>query len=294
MGGRRSTLIQTVGTSLLTNLRDERIGSDFDGWLRSQPESERRTLEERRETIQSAAGAAQRGRWGDAAVPLAAIPGRVRLLGAEVSSLETLRGEAAYAALRSVVLLHSDTEDGACAAEMLQAILGERLALAVERRRIVQLQDDHPAAFKVFGLRNLVRELAAITRVRGASEVVIDATGGFKAQIAVAVAFGQAFGIPVLYQFERFPEIIEIPPLPLTVDLSAAAEHHDLLQQGEIAAAALAARFGEPLSEANAAFARFSVCLLGPLEGPRGRRYAVSAMGQLLLELWQSQGEPLH
>ncbi len=284
----RSTLVQTVGTSLLTNLGDARILRDYDGWVATQPPADGAVLGECSEQVVAAARAVAEQRFERAGEALVEVGGRLRVLGAEVGSLEALRAEGAYATLREVILLHSDTDAGAAAARALQVLLGTRFQLAVERRRVAAMRDERPSQFKVAGLRNLVQELAKVTRARGARNVVIDATGGFKAQIATAVAFGQAFGIPVLYLFERFPEIIEFPPLPVTVDLALADAHHDLLEAGEVREDALLARFGAPLGEGNTAFAQFAVCLAGPEEQEDSRVWAVSPMGQLMLEVWRA------
>jgi len=288
MSGKRSVLLQTVGTSLLLNLGDPRILRDYEEWCQGQPECDRGVLAEHREQVVGASAALRQGRLAAVAELLGEIRGRVRVLGAEVASVEALRAEGAYAGLRAVVLLHSDTEEGAAAATVLQQLLASRFGLAVERRRIADLRDERPSTFKVAGLRNLVQVLARATREHGVKNVVIDATGGFKAQIATAVAFGQAFAIPVLYLFERFPEIIEFPPLPLRADLSLVQEHGDLLSLGEVPESVLVGRFGPSLSEANARFAQFAVCLAGPSEQSGERRWAVSPMGQLLLELWRA------
>ena len=48
----------------------------------------------------------------------------------------------------------------------------------------------------------------------------INATGGYKAQIAIAVLMGQALGIPVYYKHERFDAIIPFPPMPVSLDFS--------------------------------------------------------------------------
>ena len=288
MSRRRSVLVQTVGTSLVSNVGDPRMVENFEGWVASQPPSDRELLMAERARLVAASLALRQDRLEDVAELLEGIRGRVRVLGAEVASLEALRAEGAYAALRSVLLLHSDTPEGLTAATVLQSLLGKRFGLLVERRRVVQLVDTRASTFKVVGLRNLVSELARVTQLQGAEQVVIDATGGFKAQIATAVAFGQAFGIPVLYLFERFPEIIEFPPLPFRVDLSLVEAHHDLLASGEVPEASLLARFGAPLSEANTAFAQFSICLAGPSERAGGVVWEVSPMGQLLLEVWRA------
>jgi len=48
--------------------------------------------------------------------------------------------------------------------------------------------------------------------------VLINATGGYKAQISFAGMIGQALGIPVCYMFESFNEVITLPPQPLSFD----------------------------------------------------------------------------
>ena len=59
--------------------------------------------------------------------------------------------------------------------------------------------------------------MSAILKEHGPS-TIINATGGYKAQIAFALALGQGMNIPVYYQFERFPTVIKLPPLPLSLD----------------------------------------------------------------------------
>jgi hypothetical protein len=56
---------------------------------------------------------------------------------------------------------------------------------------------------------------------------------GYKAQIAIAVIVGQALNIPVLYKHERFSEIIDFPPLPITFDHDILARNADLLTDFE-------------------------------------------------------------
>ncbi len=288
MVARRSVLVQTAGTSLISNLGEPSLVADFERWVEGQPPAEHKLLTEHRPELVAAARALARRQFEEVAEQLAGIRGRVRVLGAETASLEALRGEGAYSGIRSVVLLHSDTPAGVAAAAVLQPLLARRFDLLVERRRVSDLVDTPASTFKVLGLRNLVQKLAEVVRQRGAADVVIDATGGFKAQIATAVTFGQAFGIPVLYLFERFAEIIEFPPLPVSVDVALATAHHDLLAAGAVSEASLVARFGAPLTEANARFAEFSICLAGPERGGEENVWAVSPMGQLLLELWRS------
>src|SRR5439155_4048736 len=90
----------------------------------------------------------------------------------------------------------------------------------VETIRVPDLQDRDPRLFRTRGLRNLAREICAVIRQRSAVACAIDATGGYKAQIAIAVLLGQALGVPVYYKHEHFSEIIAFPPLPVAFDFT--------------------------------------------------------------------------
>jgi hypothetical protein len=57
--------------------------------------------------------------------------------------------------------------------------------------------------------------------------IALNATGGYKAQIAVAVLIGQTLGVNVYYKHEKFNEIIEFPPMPITFD-------YDLIGQNAV------------------------------------------------------------
>src|SRR5439155_17166523 len=88
----------------------------------------------------------------------------------------------------------------------------------VETIRVPDLQDRDPRLFRTRGLRNLAREICAVIRQRSAVACAINATGGYKAQIAIAVLLGQALGVPVYYKHELFTEIIAFPPMPVALD----------------------------------------------------------------------------
>src|SRR5207237_5612422 len=98
----------------------------------------------------------------------------------------------------------------------------------VEPRCVPGLQDANAREFRTRGLRNLARLLASTLREYGPEYCAINATGGYKAQIAIAVLLGQALQVPVYYLFERFPEIISFPPMPVSLDLDLWTEHADL------------------------------------------------------------------
>ncbi|MEA2059529.1 MAG: hypothetical protein U9P10_03190 [Thermodesulfobacteriota bacterium] len=64
-----------------------------------------------------------------------------------------------------------------------------------------------------------MRIIGEIVRAYGSEQILINATGGYKAQISFAGMIGQALDIPVCYMFERFAEVIELPPQPVSLDL---------------------------------------------------------------------------
>ncbi|MCS7183242.1 MAG: putative CRISPR-associated protein [Thermoanaerobaculum sp.] len=277
----RNVLVATVGTSVLTNFREMRAAKSFEAWVETQPEDERATLANHRAALMEAAQDLERRRFEQAALVLACFSAIPRVLGAEVASVEALLREPPYQQLSQVLLLTSDTEEGTNAGRFLSHYLRLRFELTTKARKVSELRDDQPGLFRTAGLRQLVVELARAVRECGAHKMVIDATGGYKAQVAVAVAFGQVFHIPVVYRFERFAEIIEIPPLPMALDWDFLQTHRDLLEQSPISRAVLEAHFGSQLTEANPEFARFAVALAGP---DNQGNFALSPSGQLLLE----------
>lgn len=103
----------------------------------------------------------------------------------------------------------------------------------VEFKIIDQLQDAIPKDFKIHGLRNLVRFVGDFIQRFGNENIAIDATGGYKAQIAIAVLIGQALDIPVYYKHERFSEIIDFPPLPISLDYDILGRNSDILTDFE-------------------------------------------------------------
>ena len=205
----RSVLLCTVGTSLRGNLeRDKKPLFEF----------------------------YQEGRWSQVAKGLLDLDANHRDCGAEINSVEEMKLRKQLA-LQNIVFLVSDTSDGKAIGEVLRLYFEQRTDLnlsSVETKVIQGLQDENPKEFKTHGLRNLVRSIGeCVSRFGGSENVVIDATGGYKAQIAVAVLMGQALDIPVFYKHERFSEIIDFPPLPISFDYEVLARNATLLTDFE-------------------------------------------------------------
>jgi len=114
-----------------------------------------------------------------------------------------------------IVFLHSETEEGKKAAEALRDFYRGRNYDA-EARKIPSLKYDEKQ-FAMRGLRSFVTQLVqCIQENRKAQrEVIINATGGFKAEFAYAFLVGLLFEVPVYYIHEKFSEIISLPALPV-------------------------------------------------------------------------------
>lgn len=202
----RSYILCTVGTSMLGNLRRE-MGLAADALPAEQ-----------------AALAFLRRRGG-----------HDRACGAEINSLTgLLDGQRLSAGTverpAELHLLVSDTAEGAWIGRVLEAYWRRADGVAaVGCTRLDGLDDADPAVFAHRGLRSLVREACALladARRREPTALrVINATGGYKAQISFAGLIGQTLKVPVVYQFERFPACIELPPLPVDFDRSLWVEH---------------------------------------------------------------------
>jgi putative CRISPR-associated protein (TIGR02619 family) len=156
--------------------------------------------------------------WPGVARGLAALPAGDRVCGAEINSVASMIEKGYVPANCGLFFLHSDTDDGHAIAAILRDYFRAAGNSPVEAVCVRDLQDRDPRLFRTRGLRNLAREMCAIIRQRSAPACAINATGGYKAQIAVAVLLGQALGVPVYYKHELFSEIIAFPPMPVALD----------------------------------------------------------------------------
>lgn len=125
-----------------------------------------------------------------------------------------------------VVLLHSDTEEGARAADLVRRYWERKGLCSVVRIEGLAYEAQ---GFVDYGLKNFVQALALEIRKakKAQKEVVINATGGFKAEIAYATALGLIFKVPVCYIHERFRQVVTLPPSPFGWDSSALLWNED-------------------------------------------------------------------
>lgn len=145
-----------------------------------------------------------------------------RLASAETNSLSRIidTGD-------EICLLYSHTEEGRICAEALQQYYNSQ-GIKAEIKEIASLNYAHHT-FASEGLKSLINSLIyeiRISRLRNL-EPVINATGGFKAEIAYATLVGLIFKVQVYYIHEVFQDIIIMPPLPVDWDACLFVENED-------------------------------------------------------------------
>ena len=133
-----------------------------------------------------------------------------------------------------IIFLHSDTPEGERCARLLCNYY-ERQDHLVKSQRIPDLNYQQ-SRFKLRGLRSLVAVLCDLIQQeqRSQREVLINATGGFKAEIAYATLVGLLFRIPVYYIHEQFKDIVDMPSVPVAWDYSLLADHEDFFEWLEL------------------------------------------------------------
>jgi putative CRISPR-associated protein (TIGR02619 family) len=211
----RNTLICTVGTSL------------FDSNLKNLSE---KTLE-KPENWQLIKKYYDEKKLKLLAKELLKVYPNLRICGAEINTIEAAKSKK-WLNLENLIFLVSDTDAGRDTGKVLEYYYKQRTDLKlknVEVKDIENLQDPEPKKFKTIGLRNLVSTIGDYLSRFGTENCAIDATGGYKAQIAIAVLIGQALDIPVYYKHERFNEIIDFPPLPFSLDFDILGRNAHLL-----------------------------------------------------------------
>jgi CRISPR/Cas system-associated protein Csm6 len=177
----RHTLISTVGTSLLESNLRRLAEKDFpkpDNW-------------------EELYGAFQKENWKAVASKLLELSPGDRVCGAEINTVEEIFKKGMNY-IRSIFFLISDTRGEGRPGNVLRPLFLSRKELkldTVECHVIEKLQDENPKVFKTHGLRTLSATIGALVQRTGGPEFVnIDATGGYKAQIALAVIMGQSLG----------------------------------------------------------------------------------------------------
>lgn len=220
------------------------------------------------------------------------LPPELRLLGAEINSIEAMVRKRFLPEDRArLILLVSETRDGEAIGQILCSYFQHPACpigfTQCDVATVEGLQDEKPLIFQRNGLTNLVRLLGDHYRKWGGA-IAVNATGGYKAQIALAVAFGQATGSPVYYKHERFDQIIRFPKVPFTLDLSLIQNHLKLWADlAEPEASFDEADIQRRLS-GNQELQEAIDPLLDWIDGNGSRLFELSALGRVYWEAFRS------
>jgi putative CRISPR-associated protein (TIGR02619 family) len=222
-----NTLICTLGTSLFKpNLFGLPSMENYQDWLSKQPKQDQQYLSS--DLIANLKNAVDNKAWKILAENLVNIPGTTRLCGAEINSITDII-KRQYCEDKCLLLFcHSDTEEGEYIASILRYYY-EAKGHQSNLHKIEFLQDKEPKLFRTKGLRNLAKTISRVIYNQGSKYCAINATGGYKAQIAIGVLIGQALSIPVYYKHELFSEIISFPPMPIGLDFNLWLKTNELL-----------------------------------------------------------------
>jgi len=159
-----------------------------------------------------------------------------KLCGAEINSTYSLVKKEFIQDNYEIFLLVSDTEDGRKTGEILKNYFeNEKSPLQFQQvviKEIKGLTGEEKIEFKNKGLKEIANTLVDLSS-KSPETTIINATGGYKAQISFATLIGQILKIPVYYMFEQFDEIIELPPMPVSFDYSLWIKNYDLLESLE-------------------------------------------------------------
>lgn len=192
----RQNLICTVGTSLLNNLKNQ--DEEIKVLLKAQ-------------------------NWNALSLWLLEQKNSDWVCGAEINSITSIINKNFIEQKQNLIFLVSDTDEGRFTGQLLKLYYSNSKNPIsfnyVDFKDLKGLRDDNVNLFQKKGLKNLVKEISQEARKFDPSSIAINATGGYKAQISFAGMIGQALEIPVYYLFEKFSEVIALPPQPISLDL---------------------------------------------------------------------------
>jgi len=201
-----------------------------------------------------------------------------RRCGAEINSINSMLQKGYIKDPSAIYFLVSDTKDGQFFGDLVRIFLSSKFKNA-ECLKVEGLIDTDFKKFKNHGLKSLVRSISNLVRKEKTlgRDVVINSTGGFKAQISFAGLIGQVLHVPVYYQFEAFNEVIELPPMPVFFDYHLWLKYFGLFDELEKELQIEEDKSYMPLDQ--------RIYPLLDIEEIDGKEYwAISPMGQLFYE----------
>ena len=145
-----------------------------------------------------------------------------RQISAEVNSIDRL-------GIRSgdrIVLLSSDNAPGRASSYALKRVISDYYNLPAQNiiiEKIEGLQVYDSSKLKKVGLKNFIATVLKYLDNKTLSyqyDVIINPTGGFKGVLPFLTILGMMYGKKTVYIFEFANELIFLPPMPFTFDLT--------------------------------------------------------------------------
>lgn len=133
-----------------------------------------------------------------------------------------------------VTLLASSTDDGYCCALAVEKYLKyhwQNINTHVQKVRGLQVLDAD--LFRTTGVVEFVKNIIHEIDVYGATNIILNPTGGFKALVPYTVLLGMLKGIKCDYIFEQSSVLLELPPLPVEFSRSQFETYRPLFEQIE-------------------------------------------------------------
>lgn len=146
---------------------------------------------------------------------------------AESNSLEHLSLNGKY---DHIYFLSTETTKGRLCAELLERYYIEKGFIYVHSVFVAGLNENYHD-FQNRGLPYLIKEISLIYENHPNMDIIISATGGYKAQTAFATLFGAVMGSEVVYIYEDFKNIISFPPIPIVFDHSFIKQYAEVFKQ---------------------------------------------------------------
>ncbi len=141
----------------------------------------------------------------------------VRNASAELNSLQRLN----LLPDDHVVLLVTDTVEGKCCGECLAKALCKIWSLPdgnVHIERIEGLQVHDEARLRDDGLPNLMRVIMGYCKEWNNDSIILNPTGGFKGLVPFLTVLGMMYRLRTVYVFEFSNVLINLPPLPISLN----------------------------------------------------------------------------
>jgi putative CRISPR-associated protein (TIGR02619 family) len=133
-----------------------------------------------------------------------------------------------------IILLASSTDDGYCCALAVKKYLKHHwndIEVKVEKVKGLQVSDAE--LFRTTGVVEFVRHIIREVNSYGASNIILNPTGGYKALVPYTVLLGMLKGVKCDYIFEQSTTVLELPPLPVEFKRSQFEAYKDLLEKIE-------------------------------------------------------------